>query len=125
MPQSADGADALLARLQQLPGFNNEAVIEAMSSADRTFVCWKRTGRVLSQRTISAHNLISISTWNSRSVAAPAGAARSDSIPQETLSLSMVYTDARPILHIEYVACRATLWPRCTAMKNATFKPLL
>jgi hypothetical protein len=45
VPQSADGADALLQRLQQLPGFNNEAVIEAMSStANATFVCWKRTG---------------------------------------------------------------------------------
>jgi hypothetical protein len=45
VPQSADGAEALLQRLQQLPGFNNEAVIEAMSStANATFVCWKRTG---------------------------------------------------------------------------------
>ena len=45
IPQGADGADALLQRLQQLPGFNNEAVIEAMSSTgDATFVCWKRAG---------------------------------------------------------------------------------
>ena len=45
VPQSADGADALLARLQQLPGFNNAAVVEAMSATtDATFVCWKRSG---------------------------------------------------------------------------------
>jgi len=34
----------LLVRLQQLPGFNNEAVIKAMGSTTHNkFVCWKRT----------------------------------------------------------------------------------
>jgi len=32
IPQSAGGSHALLARLQQLPGFDNQAVIAAMSS---------------------------------------------------------------------------------------------
>jgi hypothetical protein len=37
------GMDALLERLQQLPGFNNEAVIRAMGSTENaTFVCWRR-----------------------------------------------------------------------------------
>jgi hypothetical protein len=44
IPQSADGVDALLARLQELPGFDNEAVVRAMgSSSEAVFVCWKRT----------------------------------------------------------------------------------
>lgn len=42
--QSVDGAPALLARLQELPGFDNEAVIAAMSSTDvARFLCWRRT----------------------------------------------------------------------------------
>ena len=37
------GVDALLARLQRLPGFNNEAVIEAMgSTAGALFLCRTR-----------------------------------------------------------------------------------
>lgn len=40
IPQSASGSDALLARLQELPGFDNEAVIAAMSSAGKRFLCW-------------------------------------------------------------------------------------
>lgn len=43
VPQSSDGCDQLLARLQQLPGFDNEAVIKAMgSSSNAKFLCWKR-----------------------------------------------------------------------------------
>lgn len=43
IPQSADGADALLGRLQELPGFDNQATIAAMSSAgDGRFPCWAR-----------------------------------------------------------------------------------
>ena len=34
----------LLSRLQQLPGFDNEAVIKAMGSTNNAkFLCWKRT----------------------------------------------------------------------------------
>ena len=41
--QSAKGADALLARLQALPGFDNEAVIAAMgSTANDRFTCWRK-----------------------------------------------------------------------------------
>jgi hypothetical protein len=40
---SAVGASELLARLQALPGFNNEAVIQAMGSTSHAqFVCWTR-----------------------------------------------------------------------------------
>jgi len=43
IPQSAGGSDALLTRLQQLPGFDNGAVIAAMSSAStKRFLCWER-----------------------------------------------------------------------------------
>jgi hypothetical protein len=43
VPGGALGAKELLNRLQQLPGFNNEAVIEAMgSTSNGSFVCWKR-----------------------------------------------------------------------------------
>ncbi len=45
VPQGVPGADDLLARLQQLPGFANEGVIDAMSSAgNATFSCWQRGG---------------------------------------------------------------------------------
>jgi hypothetical protein len=45
VPQLADGFAGLLARLQELPGFDNEAVIRAMgSTANARFVCWKRKG---------------------------------------------------------------------------------
>ena len=43
VPQSAVGADELLARLQRLPGFDNEAVVRAMgSTSEDFFLCWKR-----------------------------------------------------------------------------------
>jgi hypothetical protein len=43
VPGEAQGCDRLLERLQQLPGFDNRAVIEASSCVeDRTFVCWER-----------------------------------------------------------------------------------
>lgn len=45
VPQGATGEDVLLEKLQTLPGFNNEAVIEAMgSTSNRKFVCWERSG---------------------------------------------------------------------------------
>ncbi len=44
VPQGATGDSQLLERLQTLPGFDNHAFIEAMSStSDRRFLCWKRT----------------------------------------------------------------------------------
>ena len=43
VPQSSEGCDQLLERLQELPGFYNEAVIKAMgSTSNAKFVCWKR-----------------------------------------------------------------------------------
>lgn len=40
---SAEGIKELLARFQQLPGFDNEAVIKAMgSTSNNKFLCWKR-----------------------------------------------------------------------------------
>ena len=43
VPQSSDGSKQLLERLQQLPNFDNEALIEAMgSTTNGKFVCWKR-----------------------------------------------------------------------------------
>ena len=45
IPLGAIGEDALIRRLQALPGFSNEAMIEAMgSTSNQTFVCWKREG---------------------------------------------------------------------------------
>jgi hypothetical protein len=45
-PSEAEGGQDLLARLQQLPGFDNEAVISAMSCTEtRTFICWDHKGR--------------------------------------------------------------------------------
>ena len=45
VPGEARGINELLARLQQLPGFDNEAVVHAMgSTSNATFVCWKRGG---------------------------------------------------------------------------------
>jgi hypothetical protein len=42
--QGATGDDQLLERLQALPGFDNNAVIAAMSSAsNRRFLCRERT----------------------------------------------------------------------------------
>lgn len=44
VPVGATGERELLQRLQLLPGFRNEAVIEAMSSTDnRRFLCWQKT----------------------------------------------------------------------------------
>ena len=41
--QGVEGSDELLERLQQLPGFDNEAVIRAMgSTGNATFTCWRR-----------------------------------------------------------------------------------
>jgi len=43
VPQSAEDCDKLIARLQKLDGFDNAALIKAMSSTDNAkFVCWKR-----------------------------------------------------------------------------------
>jgi hypothetical protein len=44
VPQGATGDRELFERLQQLPSFRNEVVIEAMSSTDnRRFLCWEQT----------------------------------------------------------------------------------
>lgn len=41
--QGATGEPALLERLQQLPGFDNEKLIDAMgSTSNERFVCWQR-----------------------------------------------------------------------------------
>lgn len=43
VPSAATGNGELLKRLQKLPGFDNEAVIQAsISCDDNRFVCWKR-----------------------------------------------------------------------------------
>ena len=43
IPQGATGEDALLGRLQALPGFDNQALIDAMRSTEnQRFVCWRR-----------------------------------------------------------------------------------
>ncbi len=43
VPQEAAGSQELLARLQDLPGFDSQAVVEAMGTAEnKTFVCWKK-----------------------------------------------------------------------------------
>lgn len=43
VPQGATGESELLQRLQALPGFDNDAVIDAMAStSNRRFVCWRR-----------------------------------------------------------------------------------
>ena len=42
VPQSLDPQGEILKRLQTLPGFDNEAVIQAMGSVENaTVVCWK------------------------------------------------------------------------------------
>lgn len=44
IPQSAEGNEILLKKLQELPNFDNEAVIQAMTSTDNNkFLCWQRT----------------------------------------------------------------------------------
>jgi hypothetical protein len=46
VPQGADGANELLVALQKLPGFDNQAVIEAMgSTSNAKFLCWKRNAQ--------------------------------------------------------------------------------
>lgn len=41
VPSEAVGTNALLERLQRLPGFDNQAFIDAMTSTEnREFVCW-------------------------------------------------------------------------------------
>jgi len=43
IPQEAEGTGHLLARFQELPGFDHEAVIDASACTDnRTFLCWER-----------------------------------------------------------------------------------
>jgi hypothetical protein len=43
VPQEAEGSQRLLERLQQLPGFDNEAVVKAMgTTTNAKFLCWKR-----------------------------------------------------------------------------------
>jgi hypothetical protein len=43
VPSEAEGMPALLTRLQELPGFDNEAVIRAMGTAVNVRLCvWKR-----------------------------------------------------------------------------------
>lgn len=43
VPLGVTGEDALIERLQALPGFDNEVMIEAMGSTNnRRFVCWER-----------------------------------------------------------------------------------
>jgi hypothetical protein len=43
VPSEAQGVDEMLARLQQLPGFDNEAVITAMScTEEQRFLCWRK-----------------------------------------------------------------------------------
>ncbi len=43
VPSESDGMKELLARLQELPGFNNESVIRAMGSTSNSkFICWSR-----------------------------------------------------------------------------------
>ena len=45
IPQLASGERELLPRLQALPGFDNDAFIEAMSSVENhQFLCWQREG---------------------------------------------------------------------------------
>jgi hypothetical protein len=43
IPQTAVGAAQLLDRVQRLPGFDNEAVIESMGCTENSeFLCWER-----------------------------------------------------------------------------------
>jgi len=44
IPQGADGEPELFERLQRIPGFDNEAVIEAMKCVEnRRFLCWQKS----------------------------------------------------------------------------------
>ena len=43
IPSTAPGMETLLARIQELPGFDNEAVIAAtVSTENAKFLCWTR-----------------------------------------------------------------------------------
>jgi hypothetical protein len=43
VPLGASGEEAMLARLQELPGFDNQLVIAAMTSTEnQRFRCWER-----------------------------------------------------------------------------------
>lgn len=43
VPHGSEGDNRLVERLQRLPGFDNHALMAAMSSTDdATFVCWRR-----------------------------------------------------------------------------------
>ncbi len=45
VPSETEGFGGLLERLQRLPGFDNEAVIRAMTCTDNAvFLCWRREG---------------------------------------------------------------------------------
>lgn len=45
IPSQTPGADALMRALQELPGFDTEAVIDASTSLEpRVFECWRRHG---------------------------------------------------------------------------------
>ncbi|RZS34068.1 hypothetical protein EV193_110218 [Herbihabitans rhizosphaerae] len=45
VPAGHPAADKLMSRLQTLPGFDNDAFVEAMTTtADGLFVCWQREG---------------------------------------------------------------------------------
>lgn len=45
VPQGAPGSEGLLERLQRLPDFANDKVIEAMGCSENgRFVCWKKKG---------------------------------------------------------------------------------
>jgi hypothetical protein len=45
IPAGAEGENQLLERLQKILGFDNEAVIAAMSCVeDQRFLCWRRDG---------------------------------------------------------------------------------
>jgi hypothetical protein len=43
VPSQAEGTKELLSKLQELPGFNNDAVIHAVGSVEHAkFLCWQR-----------------------------------------------------------------------------------
>ncbi len=45
-PHGSEGDEALLERLQQLPGFNNDVFNAAMNAiSDGEFVCWRRAAQ--------------------------------------------------------------------------------
>lgn len=50
LPADANGATALLRKLQALPGFDQGALLQAMGSTTRAvFPCWRRTPEVRSR----------------------------------------------------------------------------